>query len=538
MFRQESDEAEYNEKAIQVFETGAINISVHDGTQTPNRPNVYAEAYIVASTPDGTPFGVIEVYVDDTQLSVVLAESHNVLVRNLLVAAFVIFGLPAIAYIVRSRQLRLRDKRLADLSRYDHLTGVLHRNALSALATDIFSNRDSSSSIGLFFIDVDRLKEVNDTHGHAAGDRVLSSVSKALNGVAVGEKGYAGRYGGDEFVLILPNINSTRFAALSEEISSAVGVPVSLRGQKYCPSVSGGAYLSPPGEAEHKAFKKADLALYHAKNAGRNNVEFYFDELSKTHDRRQQIEDRLRVALSENFFALAFQPIYTVDRRLAGFEALLRLDDENGLPIAPDDFVPIAESMGLIDEIGLWTIHAAFTAAATWPPDIWVSINLSGHQFIDGGLADAIHSAAQTINVDPKRIHLEVTESLLLSEHANVVDQLATLADLGYYLSMDDFGAGYSSLGNLWRYRFHTLKLDRSFTENARVNPEMFESIVSAMAAMAHGMGLIVIAEGIETEEQFEIARRGGADLCQGFLLGRPIPGSCVLALVEDCKAA
>ncbi|MGI9394062.1 MAG: putative bifunctional diguanylate cyclase/phosphodiesterase [Boseongicola sp.] len=538
VFRQETDEEESNKKALRAFETEELIISVNDGTQKSNRPDVYTETYIAARLPNGTAFGVIEVYVDETQLSGALAETHNILVRNLLIAAFVIFGIPAIAYSVRSRQLQLRDRRLADLSRYDHLTGALNRSAFSELVSDAFSNRGDSSSIGLIFIDVDWLKEVNDTHGHHAGDRVLRSVSKALRSVATNEMGYFGRYGGDEFVLLLPKMNATRIAAVGKEISMEAAVPVSLRGHRYYPSISGGAYLSPPGETENKAFVKADLALYHAKDNGRNNVAFYFDELNDGREHRRRIEDRLRKGLSEKLFTLAFQPIYTAKGGLAGFEALLRLNDEYGHPIPPNEFIPIAESMGLIEKIGLWVIETAITAAATWPSDIWVSINLSGHQFNAGGLADAIHSAAQTMNVNPERIHLEVTESLLLAELADVVDQMTTLADLGYHLTMDDFGAGYSALGNLWRYRFHTLKLDNSFAENAMVNPKMFENIVSAISAMAHGMGLTVTAEGIETEEQLEIVRRTGTDFIQGYFLGRPMSESGLLALIQDHKSA
>ncbi len=514
----------HSDEARSVIASGKNDVEIEDGREKSNRPDTYVEAYLPGYSADGTLFGAMEVYVDVAVMAESLRAQFGQLGLILVLVSAAAFLGPSAVVIRRTQQLRARDRAMLQMSRFDPLTGVLNRGAFAETLSRLFNEREKTGkAIGLIFIDLDRFKEVNDTHGHDVGDQVLRHTAQVLLSVAPGSD-YVGRMGGDEFVVVLPSVDAASLRSVGRHIVADLARPIEVCGRRLWPGASVGAHLSMPSEPEDTALQCADIAAYRAKAAGRGRLVEYTATLDRQVIRQRHVENSVRRAVEKSGFFVEYQPIvHAADLRLAGFEALIRMKDAAGELIPPSEFVPLAEHCGLIDAIGDQVLTDATSAAREWGGDLFVSVNLSPLQFKTGKLVDRINRCLTGTGLDPSMIEMEVTESLLLDTTDEVNEQIADLTSLGITLTLDDFGTGYSSLGYLWKYHFNKIKIDRSFLLGFDFDPDRYREVVSTVLLLARQLNLSVTAEGIETEAHRDLLVELGCDMLQGFLFSRPL---------------
>ena len=374
-------------------------------------------------------------------------------------------------------------------------------------------------------LDLDQFKNVNDTLGHPAGDALLTLVAGRLLDVCRDTDTVA-RMGGDEFALIPERVSQpSDAAALALRIIDAVSKPYDIENQQVVIGTSVGIAIGPgDGLSADGLLRNADLALYRAKADGRRTFRFLEQGMDANMRERRAIAIRLRKALADGELELHYQPVVNLaSGEITGFEALMRWrHPEKGL-VAPSNFIPVAEEIGLIVPLGAWAIRQACAAAATWPDDLGVAVNLSPVQFCTPGLVQVVAGALATCGLPAERLELEITESTLLQNCESTLSTLYQLRALGVRIAMDDFGTGYSSLSYLRSFPFDKIKIDRSFIKDVADGVGSL-SIVRAVAAMAKGLGMTTTAEGVETLEQLEAVRAEGCTEMQGFLFSKPLP--------------
>jgi predicted signal transduction protein with EAL and GGDEF domain len=344
------------------------------------------------------------------------------------------------------------------------------------------------------------------------------------------------RLGGDEFaMLICWRSDHETIAGLARRVVELLGRPYLIEGQMVNIGASAGIALAgPAGQSYDALLKHADLALYHAKSNGRSTFSFFDQAMDARAHARRTLEVDLRGAVLQDAFELHYQPqIHLASGRLEGFEALMRWRHPTRGLVAPLAFIPLAEEIGLIAQLGEWAVHEACRQAVGWPDGISVAVNVSPHQFEDAArLVGAIETALVCSGLPAHRLEVEVTESVLLRHDAAVLDTLHRLRALGVRVAMDDFGTGYSSLSQLQSFPFDKIKIDRSFVTDSG-NPRIRHAVISAIAQLGSGLGMTTIAEGVETTEQLERVRAGGCTSVQGFLFSRPVPCGEVPTLIE-----
>ncbi|QYU69434.1 EAL domain-containing protein [Leptolyngbya sp. 15MV] len=371
-------------------------------------------------------------------------------------------------------------------------------------------------------LDLDRFKQVNDTLGHPAGDELLKQVAQRLQTI-VGKRGEIGRLGGDEFQIIMPDVDDRGdLGELAARLIQMVSQPYSLDGSRATIGTSLGIAIAPyDGIDAEELVSSADLALYAAKGGGRGQYRFYSAELKDGARLRRQIEEDLRDALHRDEMHLAFQPIVRADtNHVAGFEALLRWKHPESGPISPDMFIPIAEETSIILDLGEWALRRACESAAQWPGKLRVAVNVSPVQFGSEGLPDVVARALSSSGLDPDRLELEVTESVLLGDETVVHDTFKKLKKMGVRLVLDDFGTGYSSLGYLRRAPFDKIKIDRSFVRGATMDNNNNAAIISAIVSLAEALGMETVAEGVEAMDELALVRERRATHVQGYVYG------------------
>lgn len=404
---------------------------------------------------------------------------------------------------------------------HDATTGLPNRTMLAQhVKTALQAGR---SRLVVLFLDLDRFKPINDAHGHAAGDQVLQAVADRLR-VRVGERGVVARVGGDEFVVVLDDTPRDRLDRLCGQLIEDVSSPIRHDSGEAWIGLSIGVALSEPGEDDmEELLRRADLALYRAKEDGRGVHRFYDAAMNERIARRRQLESEMWRALERGEFSLDYQPRYdTRTLKMRRVEALLRWrHPERGL-ISPSEFVPLAEETGLILPIGDWVMRTACAQAAQWP-DIGVSVNCSGVQVRQGGLAAAVASALAESGLAPDRLEIELTEGVLLENVERAQAMLMELKGLGVRLAMDDFGTGYSSLGYIRNFPFDAIKIDRSFIADLDVDSDG-RAIIQTILGLGRALGLTVTAEGVETREQLLLLQLDRCEEVQGFYLSRPLP--------------
>ncbi|MEO8359837.1 MAG: EAL domain-containing protein [Vicinamibacteria bacterium] len=420
---------------------------------------------------------------------------------------------------------REAENQIQHLAYHDVLTGLPNRQRfVDRLDYALNRAQRTDEPLAVLFVDIDHFKAINDSLGHTAGDTLLRTLAQRLRATLRSEDTVA-RLGGDEFtILMIGHRDPNDLLRITQKIHSTVKVPVEVAGRELTVSASIGVGLYPQdGETAEQLLRNADLAMYRAKELGRDRTEFYTAAMSARLLEHMNLESRLRRALASDELFLAYQPIVRLaTMKVEAHEALLRWRDPERGTIQPSDFIGTAEATNLISEIGQRVISLACVATMAREDDARVSINLSGRQFHDPGLLESVDQALRESGLDPLRLEFEITETVAMQdlERADVI--LEALHDRGIRLLMDDFGTGHSSLSNLRRLPLHAVKIDRSFVADLP-GERRARGIVTAIIAMAHQLGLEVIAEGVETEEQLAFLKAEGCDSAQGFLLGRPV---------------
>jgi diguanylate cyclase (GGDEF)-like protein len=433
-------------------------------------------------------------------------------------------------------------ERIAHLAKYDELTGLANRTEFRARINEILSGTsEEDDRIAIHLIDLDRFKTINDTLGHPVGDKLLKQVAGRL-GAVIGENDMLTRFGGDEFVVLQTATARCEEAHwLAERLAKALEDPFEIDGHRIDIGASIGISMAPADgvDADH-LLKKADMALYATKNAGGGGHRFFAAAMEDAVQVRRALELDLRDALAGNQFQLHFQPL--VDLRtgeITTCEALLRWSHPTRGNVPPSIFIPVAEETGLIVALGEWILQTACVEAAKWPNGTKVAVNLSPVQFRDRGLALHVASALAKSGLHAQRLELEITERVLLDESDLTLAVMGQLKDLGVGMSLDDFGTGYASFNYLRKFPFHKIKIDQSFIRDLSADRGA-QAIITAVATLGASLNKIVVAEGIETEEELKQVRALGCHEGQGYFCGRPVPSSAIrtrLGALNDVEA-
>ncbi len=424
------------------------------------------------------------------------------------------------------------ETQVARASQVDELTGLANRRKLGErLSAMLSAFRISQRSCALMMLDLDRFKQVNDTMGHPAGDELLRQVGQRLTAI-VGNHGEVGRLGGDEFQVLLPDMDDRgTLGELANRIVQSISQPYQINGRRAIIGTSVGIAVAPyDGVEADELTRSADMALYSAKETRGGTFCFFTSELRDAASKTAMLADRLRDAVDKGELKLAYQPLVDpVTNEVKCFEALLRWHDEEEGDISPAQFIPVAENDDLIIRIGEMALKQACIDALAWPDTIRVAVNVSAKQFIRPGYRKAVAAALQASGLPPGRLELEITESVFVGDLETVDAIFRDLKRLGVRLALDDFGTGYSSLGYLKHGHFDKIKIDQSFvrgcTENGDINP----AIIAAIVALAKALGMETVAEGVEAMDELELVRQRGADLVQGYIFSRPITQDKVL---------
>jgi len=439
------------------------------------------------------------------------------------------------AYLVAAVDISERKRaeaRVTYLAHHDALTDLPNRMFYREALSKRLDLPESSDQLAVLCIDLDLFKNVNDSFGHPVGDRLLKLVAERLR-QSLKSADVIGRLGGDEFAVILPSIASPEKAGqIAERLIDTLKLPYSIDGFEIVIGASIGIALAPAdGENADDLLKNADMALYRAKSEGRGGYHFFDRSMDELAQKRRAMEVELRRALAAGELEVHFQPLIDLDRnRITGFESLLRWKHE-GKFVPPSEFIPLAEATGLVTSIGEWVLRTACAAAASWPYDIGVAVNLSPIQFRDKNLVTAVVSALAASGLNPSRLELEITESVLLAETDANLSVLHQLKQLGVRISMDDFGTGYSSLSYLRSFPFDKIKIDRSFIKDIDSRPDCV-AIIGAISALGKRLGIRTTAEGVETAEQLECVRSEGCTEVQGYLFSAARPAREIPALI------
>jgi diguanylate cyclase (GGDEF)-like protein/PAS domain S-box-containing protein len=434
-------------------------------------------------------------------------------------------GKSAVVMAFRDLSERKRDEaRIRHLAHHDALTDLPNRLLLREQLDHAFARNEHSGSIlALLYLDLDRFKPVNDLLGHAAGDALLVQVAKRLKAKLRADDTVA-RIGGDEFVILVTLEQAADAALLAERLIEAVAQPFDLDGHRVEIGTSVGIALCPQdGDNQQALMRCADTALYCAKQNKRGTFRFFEASMDQHLLARQQLERDLRVAIEQRQFLLHYQPLINAQSgKLEGFEALLRWQHPERGFIPPLEFIPLAEENGLILEIGQWALETACEAAVSWREPYWVAVNVSPIQFRQSDLTMMVSNTLLRTGLPAHRLEIEITEGVLMDDAQRAGHVLSTLRQLGVRLALDDFGTGYSSLSYLHAFKFDKLKIDRTFI--ARLGEaEDATIIVRTIIGLAHNLGLLVAAEGVESPEQLAMLRDFVCDQVQGYLLGRPM---------------
>jgi diguanylate cyclase (GGDEF)-like protein len=496
----------------------------------------------------GFPLAVLVGLSKDEQLIAAQGDRFGSLMWALVASALTVPLVTLLGYVNwQLAQSRLREtqsklelaERTEYLAYHDGLTGLPNRSMFSKLlAQRISESRRDDKQLAVAFLDLDRFKQINDTLGHEAGDQLLKEVATRLRGCVRGSDTVA-RLGGDEFVLLLPELSDSTYAAtIAQKILSVIASPFTLIGQEFRITTSIGISTFPQdGLDEQTLTKNADIAMYQAKEEGKNTYQFYSEKLNANSLERLTLESSLRHALERKEFTLHYQAKRDiVSGRITGMEALLRWQHPDLGTVAPMKFIPIAEETGLIVPIGKWVLTTACLQNIAWQnqglPRLCIAVNLTARQFADEHLLADVTSILAATGMEPNLLELEITESMLIHDAEATRRILMGLKALGIRIAIDDFGTGYTSLATLQRFPLDTIKIDRSLIRAIADSPED-TGLADAIIAIGKSLSLTVVAQGVETKDQAEFLRTHACDELQGFYFKRPLPVEQFTQLLE-----
>ncbi len=420
-------------------------------------------------------------------------------------------------------QRKLEDSRLAE---YDSLTGLANRHRLNRrLESTLTAYRAAKRSCALMMIDLDRFKQVNDTLGHQAGDQLLKQVADRLTRV-IGDRGEIGRLGGDEFQIILPDIDDRgKLGEIAAKVIQIVSQPYPIGDKRAIIGASVGIAVAPyDGVEKEDLIHSSDLALYSAKNGGRGQFRFYSADLKDEAEERRLLEQDLREALANEELALHYQPVVRVeDHMVIGFEGLMRWEHPERGPVSPGLFISIAEETNLINMLGEWALRRACRDALNWPKSVRVAVNVSAKQFVNPGFTDIVTDVLATSGIEPDRLELELTESVFMGDSEATDETFKVLKNLGVRLALDDFGTGYSSLSYLRSAPFDKLKVDKSFVDSCTQTDQNSAKIIAAIIGLSDALGMETTVEGVEAFDQFNLVCSKGAKFIQGWIYSKAL---------------
>lgn len=421
------------------------------------------------------------------------------------------------------------DEKIFQLAHFDAITGLPNRTSLQThLKTALQRAKRHNHKLAVLFLDVDNFKLINDSLGHAAGDQLLKKIAERLTAV-IRTEDFVARLGGDEFTIVLSDTHANEDPGIvAEKILQCVSETIKIEKMEFTINVSIGISAYPDdGKTVSSLLKNADSAMYRAKANGKNNFQFFTEEMHQHAIHRLHLERAIRSAIINNEFTLHYQPQIAIESgAIVACEALIRWGQADGSYISPAEFIPVAEDSGLIIPIGEWVLKTALMQQQQWAeqglPPIRVAVNISGRQLLGQDLYKIISEMIKKLNITPRYLELELTESILMENTENTIDTLLKLRELGVHLSIDDFGTGFSSMSYLKRLPINKLKIDQSFVQDLDENNDD-SAIAIAIIAMSHSLNLSVIAEGVETQKQFEFLKKHQCDEVQGYYFSRPV---------------
>jgi diguanylate cyclase (GGDEF)-like protein len=429
---------------------------------------------------------------------------------------------------------RRAEAQIAHMSRHDALTDLPNRVLFRERMEQHLARVRRGESLAVLWLDLDHFKTVNDSLGHAVGDVMLEAIANRLRD-CVQETDTVARLGGDEFAVLQVGAKQPADATvLAQRIVEALGQRFDVAGHQVVCGASVGIAVSPnDGTDPEQLLKNADLALYRAKQDGRNGFRFFEPEMDAKMRLRRNLEADLRKALAQGEFELFYQPVINLRKNeISGLEALLRWRHPERGMVSPAEFIPLAEEIGLIIPLGEWVLRKACAEAARWTNAVTVAVNLSAVQFKSKNLVATVVSALAASRLPPTRLELEITETVLMQDNEATIDVLHQFRDLGVRISMDDFGTGYSSLSYLRRFPFDKIKIDQSFVRDLAKSGDSL-SIVRAVTGLGSSLGMVTTAEGVETPEQLSVLRAEGCTEVQGYVFSPPRPARDVEALLH-----
>lgn len=460
--------------------------------------------------------------------------------RNTMLISIVIIGI-ATFLVNFFYQRRRSNEAIRYMAYHDHLTDLANRKLFNELLDrEIIVSKQQGLRFAVLFMDLDRLKIINDTFGHGAGDKLLVDIAAKLK-QHLPKSFTTARFGGDEFLILMPDVSDdTEVEEVIHELAALIQQPIYYQDKElYCSASIGVSMYPQDGESGPALIKNADMAMYSVKESGRSNHRFYDAAMDQKSYGKFELERDLRKALEREQLLLVYQPqVHIESDEVVGVEALVRWKHHERGMISPADFIPIAEDTRLIIPIGEWILHTACTQNKAWQdagfPPVHVSVNLSIHQFQSPGIVDNVANILSKTGLAPEYLELEITESIAMHDVEQVIRTLQGLSDLGVKISIDDFGTGYSSLSYLKNFPIERLKVDKSFLDNMIESPKE-RAIVGSIIVMSHSLGLKVTAEGVEKVEQVQLLRELNCDDAQGYYFSRPLlPDDCAKRLAEN----